>query len=113
MGELKALYHRTQTISLNANRRGLTQASVEKVTPQTRGWNQLVSVFTTRLIELKVEANTVRCLILEFDRRFPGLGRQIDEGTALAIDGEIFQDAHLAQLKRESEIYPIPEIGGG
>jgi len=31
----------------------------------------------------------------------------------VAIDGEIFQDAHLAQLKRESEIYPIPEIGGG
>jgi len=39
---------------------------------------------------------------------FPALaGRQIDESIAVAIDGEIFQDAHLTQLKPESEIYLI------
>jgi hypothetical protein len=32
---------------------------------------------------------------------------------AVAIDGEIFQDAYLAQLEPESEIYLIPKIGGG
>ena len=47
------------------------------------------------------------------DRRFPGLGRQIEESMAVAIDGEIFQDAYLAPLKPESEIYLIPKIGGG
>jgi hypothetical protein len=35
----------------------------------------------------------------EFDRHFPGLGPQIDESMAVEIDGEIFQDAYLAQLK--------------
>jgi hypothetical protein len=49
---------------------------------------------------------------VEFDRRFPGLGRQVEEGIA-AIDGEIFQDAYLVPLKPESKIYLIPKIGGG
>jgi len=31
---------------------------------------------------------------------------------AVAIDGEIFQDAYLVPLKPESEIYLIPKIGG-
>ena len=41
------------------------------------------------------------------------LGRQIEKSMAVAIDGEIFQDAYLAPLKPESEIYLIPKIGGG
>jgi hypothetical protein len=47
------------------------------------------------------------------DRRFPGLGHQIKESMAVAIDGEIFQDAYLAQLKPEREIILTPKIGGG
>ena len=39
--------------------------------------------------QLEVEADTVRRLILELDRRFPGLGRQVDESMAIAIDGEL------------------------
>jgi sulfur-carrier protein len=69
--------------------------------------------FTGGLTELEVEANTVRRLILELDRRFPGLGHQIDEAMAVAIDGEIYQDAYLAPLKPDSEIVLIPKIGGG
>src|SRR6266478_6282466 len=52
-------------------------------------------------------------MVLELDRRYPGLGRQIEESVAVAIDGEIFQDAYLVPLKPESEIYLIPKIGGG
>jgi hypothetical protein len=69
--------------------------------------------FTGDVTEIEVEANTFRRMVLELDRRFPGLGRQIDESMAVAIDGEIFQDAYLAPLKPESEIYLIPKIGGG
>ena len=32
---------------------------------------------------------------------------------AVAIDGEIFQDAYLAAFNPDSEIYLIPKIGGG
>jgi sulfur-carrier protein len=69
--------------------------------------------FTGGVTELEVEADTFRRMVLELDRRFPGLGRQIDESMAVAIDGEIFQDAYLAPLKPDSEIYLIPKIGGG
>ena len=69
--------------------------------------------FTGGQTEFDVEANTVRRMITELDRRFPGLGHQIDEGMAVAIDGEIFQDAYMAQLNPDSEIVLIPKIGGG
>jgi molybdopterin converting factor small subunit len=63
--------------------------------------------------EFDIEANTVRRMITELERRYPGLGHQIDEGMAIAIDGEIFQDAYLEELKPDSEIVLIPKIGGG
>ena len=69
--------------------------------------------FTGGLTEFDVEANTVRRLITELERRFPGLGHQIDEGMAVAIDGEIFQDAYQAALSPDSEVVLIPKIGGG
>ena len=69
--------------------------------------------FTAGQSELEVEANTFRRLVLELDRRFPGLGRQIEESMAIAIDGEIYQDAYNAPLTPESEIWLIPKIAGG
>ena len=69
--------------------------------------------FTGGVTEFEVEADTVRRLIAELDRRFPGLGHQIDEGMAVAIDGEIYQDAWQARLEPLSEVVLIPKIGGG
>jgi hypothetical protein len=69
--------------------------------------------FTGGATEFEVEANTVRRMITELDRRFPGLGHQIDEGMAVAIDGEIYQDAYMARLNPDSEVVLIPKIGGG
>jgi hypothetical protein len=59
-----------------------------------------------------VEANAFG-RVLELHRRFPGLGRQIEESMAVAIEGDIFQDAYKTQLRPESEIYLILKIGGG
>ena len=69
--------------------------------------------FTGGRSELEVAATTFRRLVLELDQRFPGLGRQVEEGMAVAIDGEIFQDAYAAQLRPDSEIVLITKIGGG
>ena len=69
--------------------------------------------FTGGETVFEVEADTVRRMIAELDRRFPGLGNQIDEGMAVAIDGEIYQDAWQAPLGPDSEIVLIPKIGGG
>jgi molybdopterin converting factor small subunit len=69
--------------------------------------------FAAGQTEFEVEATNFRRLILELDRRFPGLGNQVEESMAIAIDGEIFQDAYDAELRPDSEIYLIPKIGGG
>jgi len=69
--------------------------------------------FTGGKTVFEVEADTVGRMITELDRHFPGLGNQIDEGMAVAIDGEIYQDAWQAQLRPDSEIVLIPKIGGG
>ena len=81
--------------------------------PRVHFSGQAARRFTGGATELEVEADTFRRMVLELDRRFPGLGRQIDESMAVAIDGEIFQDAYLAPLSPDSEIYLIPKIGGG
>ena len=69
--------------------------------------------FTGGCSELEVAATTFRRLVLELEQRFPGLGKQVEEGMAVAIDGEIFQDAYAAKLLPDSEIVLIPKIGGG
>ena len=63
--------------------------------------------------EVDVEATNFRRLVLELERRYPGLGRQVEEGMAVAIDGEIWQDAYAAAFAPDSEICLIPKIGGG
>jgi sulfur-carrier protein len=68
---------------------------------------------TGGVTEFEVEATNFRRLILELEKRFPGLGNQVEEGMAVAIDGEIYQDAYSAELRPGSEIVLIPKIGGG
>ena len=46
--------------------------------------------FTGGKTEIEMEAKNFRRMGLELDRRFPGLGRQIEETMAVAIDGEVF-----------------------
>ena len=72
-----------------------------------------VRQFTGGLTEFEIEATTVRRLILELDRRFPGLGKQVEDSMAVAIDGTIYQDAYLEALGADSEVCLIPKIGGG
>ena len=69
--------------------------------------------FTGGKTEFDVEATTFRQLVRELERKYPGLGNQVEESMAVAIDGEIFQDAYAAELKPGSEIALIPKIGGG
>jgi sulfur-carrier protein len=60
-----------------------------------------------------VEARDVRELIDALDRRFPGLGRHLRSGMAVAIDGEIIQQPLLERLDPASEVHFLPPIGGG
>ena len=69
--------------------------------------------FTGDVTEFEVDAATVREAIRELDRRYPGLGEHIERRMAIAIDGEIHQDALFTPLTAASEVVLIPKIGGG
>jgi len=69
--------------------------------------------FTAGVSDFDVEATTVGKLIAELERRYPGFGDHIHRRMAIAIDGEIHQDADLVALTPTSEVYLIPRIGGG
>ena len=70
--------------------------------------------FTDGNSDFDIVAPSVRSLIRELDNRYPGLGTQISYGTlSVAIDGDIYQDAFLEELKPDSEVAFLPKIGGG
>jgi sulfur-carrier protein len=81
--------------------------------PRVQSISSRVRDFTGGIDAFDVEARTVRALIRELETRFPGLGEFVETSMALAIDGEIFQDALGAQLEPGSEVVLIPKISGG
>jgi sulfur-carrier protein len=69
--------------------------------------------FTGGLSTFDVEGSTVGRLIAEMERRYPGLGTFVESEMAIAIDGDIHQDALGEAVGPDSEIVLIPKIGGG
>lgn len=72
-----------------------------------------LAALTQGVEQVEVEADSVRALIDALDTRFPGLGEKLREGTAVAIDGEIIQDALLEPLEPDSEVHFLPRLAGG
>jgi molybdopterin converting factor small subunit len=72
-----------------------------------------VAQFTGGVSEFEVAATSVGAMIRELDQRWPGLGDYVERRMAVAIDGEIFQDANGALFRQGSEVCLIPKIGGG
>ena len=62
---------------------------------------------------LELEVDTVRALINALERCFPGLGPQVEESMAVAIDGVIVQDTYLERIGPDSEVFLVPKIAGG
>ena len=76
--------------------------------------DSLSKLFTDGNSDFDIVAPSVRSLIRELDNRYPGLGTQISDGTlSVAIDGDIYKDAFLEELKPDSEVAFLPKIGGG
>jgi molybdopterin converting factor small subunit len=69
--------------------------------------------FTGGVHEFDVRADTVRRMIIELEALYPGFGEFVERRMAVAIDGEIHQDAWGETLRPDSEVVLIPKIGGG
>ena len=63
--------------------------------------------------EVQLEARDVRQLLRALGERYPALAPHLADGYAIAIDGEIFQDAWFAPIRPDSEVHLVPAIRGG
>jgi sulfur-carrier protein len=75
----------------------------------TRGLTQ----FTGGEREIELDAANIRQLLRALGERYPDLQPHLKDGVAIAIDGEIFQDAWLEPIPPDSEVHVIPQIVGG
>jgi molybdopterin converting factor small subunit len=82
---------------------------VAKVVLQT----EVARDFADGQAEIEIMADDVRELIKRLDQQFPGIAIRLSERTAVAIDGEIFQDPLLQPIRENSEVYFLPMIEGG
>jgi molybdopterin converting factor small subunit len=69
--------------------------------------------WTGGISSLHIEASNVRRLMAALAERFPDLAPHLEQGLAVAIDGQIFQDALLEPIQPESEVHILPQIAGG
>ena len=63
--------------------------------------------------EVILDAPDVRRLFVKLGERYPRLRDHLEHELAVAIDGEIFQDAWLAPIRPDSEVVLVPKIAGG
>jgi sulfur-carrier protein len=71
------------------------------------------SLYAGGQTEHEVPGQTVRHLVRALDARYPGLGAALESGVAVAIDGEIYQNAFLEPVGPDSEVCFMPPIEGG
>ena len=69
--------------------------------------------YTGGVREFQIEAKSLRGVIKELDRLYPGLGEHLEGETTVAIDGEIHEVGYLQPLRQGSEVFFIPKLEGG
>jgi len=69
--------------------------------------------FTGGEIELELDAGNIRQLLTALAERYPALKPHLDEGFAVAIDGQIYQDTWVQPIPPDAEVHLLPQIGGG
>jgi molybdopterin converting factor small subunit len=69
--------------------------------------------FTGGETEFELEAGDVRQLFRLLGARYPELRPHLEESLAVAIDGQIYQDAWFEPIAADSEVHLLPRIAGG
>lgn len=62
--------------------------------------------------ELEVSAESYRAVVRALNERWPGI-EDVLAKTAVAIDGQIYQDAWLEPVEPKSEVFFLHRIEGG
>ena len=70
------------------------------------------SLYAGGKVEHEVPGENIRQLVRALDYRYPGIGERLAHG-AVAIDGEIHQNAFLEAVGPDTEVCFMPPIEGG
>jgi sulfur-carrier protein len=79
----------------------------------------LLRKFTEGLERVEVRGSTIREVVQNLGRRFPGIDKQLLENgdirpsIAVSIDGEVATGGVLDAVTEHSEVHFIPALGGG
>ena len=68
---------------------------------------------TGGVAEFDLAASSVKDLFDQLSARHPALARHLEEGVAVAIDGQIYQDSLHEPIAPDSEVFVLPQIAGG
>ena len=68
---------------------------------------------TGGVAEFQLSATSVQQLFRQLGELHPALAPHLESGVAVAIDGQIFQDALLEPIGPDSEVFLLPAIAGG
>ncbi len=63
--------------------------------------------------ELEIDAANIRQLMRGVAEHYPALKPHLETGMAVAIDGQIYQDAWLQPIAPDAEVHLLPKIAGG
>ncbi len=69
--------------------------------------------YTGGVTALDVDARSIRQLFMKLGEKYPELAPHLEEGLAVAIDGQIYQDALLEPIGENAEVHILPQIAGG
>ena len=68
---------------------------------------------TGGVAEFTLSATSVRQLFRQLGDLHPEIAPHLEEGVAVAIDGQIYQDAMFQEIGPNSEVFVLPQIAGG
>ena len=68
---------------------------------------------TGGVAEFHLSATSVKQLFQQLAELHPALGPHLEEGVAVAIDGQIYQDTLHEPIAPDSEVFVLPQIAGG
>ncbi|HKZ06333.1 MAG TPA: MoaD/ThiS family protein [Methylomirabilota bacterium] len=68
---------------------------------------------TGGVAEFDLSATSVKQLFQQLAELHPAIGPHLAEGVAVAIDGQIVQDALFEPIGERSEVFILPAIAGG